>query len=130
MGRIKTTIALILTASVILFAQSGIEQNNETKENEVSTQTNEIFNDIMQSMSKEMKHKVDSASNVNKENALQNQGTDSQNQKEVQKQKRTNAINELPEDIQERVRERIKEIENKNEERALQFKEQMKKKNQ
>ena len=130
MGRIKTTIALILAASVILFAQSGIEQNNETKENEVSTQTNEIFNDIMQSMSKEMKHKVDSASNVNKENALQNQGTDSQNQKEVQKQKRTNAINELPEDIQERVRERIKEIENKNEERALQFKEQMKKKNQ
>ena len=77
-----------------------------------------------------MKQKVDSASNVNKENALQNQGTDSQNQKEVQEQKRTNAINELPEDVQERVRNRIKEIENKNEERALQFKEQMKKKNQ
>jgi len=130
MGRIKTTITLILTVSVILFAQTGSEKTEDTNENQISTQTNDIFNDIMQSMSKEMKQKVDSASNINKENALHNQGTDSQNQKEVQEQKRTNAINELPEDIQERVRERIKEIENKNEERALQFKEQMKKKNQ
>ena len=130
MGRIKTTIALILTASVILFAQSSGNQNEETKGNQISTQTNEIFNDIMQSMSEEMKEKVDSASNINKETALQNQGTDSQNQQTVQEQKRTNAINELPEDIRERVQKRIQEIENKNEERALQFKEQMKKKNQ
>ena len=129
MSRIKITIALILTASVILFAQSSGNQNEETKGNQISTQTNEIFNDIMQSMSEEMKEKVDSASNINKETALQNQGTDSQNQQTVQEQKRTNAINELPEDIRERVQKRIQEIENKNEERALQFKEQMKKKN-
>ena len=130
MGRIKTTIALILTTSVILFAQSGSEPNEDTKENQISTQTNDIFNDIMQSMSEDMKEKVDSASNINKENALQNQGTDSHNQQTVQEQKRTNAINELPEDIREKVQKRIQEIENKNEERALQFKEQMKKKNQ
>lgn len=130
MGRIKITIALILTTSLMLFAQTGNEQSNDTKENQISTQTNEIFNDIMQSMSEEMKGKVDSASNINKENALQNQGTDSQNQETIQEQKRTNAINELPEDIRERVQKRIQEIENKNEERALQFKEQMKKKNQ
>ena len=130
MGRIKTTIALILATSAILFAQSGSEQNKDAKENQISTQTNEIFNDIMQSMSKEMKEKVDSASNFNKENALQNQGTDNQNQQTIQEQKRTNAINELPEEIRERVQERIKEIENKSEERALQFKEQVKKKNQ
>ena len=130
MGRIKITIALILSTSLMLFAQTGNEQSNDTKENQISTQTNEIFNDIMQSMSEEMKEKVDSASNINKENALQNQGTDSHNQQTVQEQKRTNAINELPEDIRERVQKRIQEIENKNEERALQFKEQMKKKNQ
>lgn len=130
MGRIKITIALILSTSLMLFAQTGNEQSNDTKENQISTQTNEIFNDIMQSMSEEMKEKVDSASNINKENALQNQGTDSQNQKTIQEQKRTNAVNELPEDIRERVQKRIQEIENKNEERALQFKEQIKKKNQ
>lgn len=130
MSRIKTTIALILTTSLILFAQTGSEQGKDTKENQISAQTNEIFNDIMQSMPEKMKERVDSASNMNKENALQNQGTDSQNQKTIQEQKRTNAINELPEDIRERVRKRIQEIENKNEERVLQFKEQMKKKNQ
>jgi hypothetical protein len=82
----------------------------------------------MQSMSEEMKQKVDSAANIQNENAAQNQGADSQNRKEIQEQKRTNARHDLPEDIRERVQERIKEIENKNEERALQFKEQMKKK--
>ena len=130
MGRIKITIALILTTSLMLFAQTANEENQDTQENQISAQTNEIFNDIMQSMSEEMKEKVDSASNINKENALQNQGTDSQNQKALQEQKRTKAINELPEDIRERVQKRIQEIENKNEERALQFKEQMKKKDQ
>ena len=130
MGRVKILIALIIMMSLTAFAQTANKENQDTQENQISVQTNEIFNDIMQSMSKEMKGKVDSASNINKENALQNQGTDSQNQETVQKQKRTNAVNELPEDIRERVRNRIQEIENKNEERALQFKEQMKKKNQ
>lgn len=131
MVSLKTTIVL---ASITLLYSVTIAQTDgivpADKDSNLSNQTNQIFTSIMQSMSSDMRASVDSASSATDQNRKpQKDEADKSRTKDnlkVQNENRNGALNELPEEIRERVQQRIVEIEKKNEERSLQFKEQKK----
>ena len=116
----KAQIVLIeLTLVVGVFAQE--------KKNSEKIDANEIFNSMMQTMPKEMKSQVDSASTCQKTPKEQTKAVFKKDQVYASKpevaQMQEVDLNKLPESVREQVRKTMQELEQQKEQRILEFKE-------
>jgi hypothetical protein len=109
---------------VITLMYSIFASENETSK---STDANEIFNAMMQTMPKEIKAKVDSASVSQKSQMTIPSGYDAGKVNEKTRESVSEAqemdLNNLPETVREQVRKTIQELELQKDERVLEFKE-------
>lgn len=98
--------------------------NNKPPEN---VNANEIFNSMIQTMPKEMKSRVDSASvsQMSQKNEIKSTGEKGPAKVSKQEAARMQGVdlNKLPESVREQVRKTIQELEQQKEERILEFKE-------
>ncbi|MBN1601326.1 MAG: hypothetical protein JW915_06940 [Chitinispirillaceae bacterium] len=98
--------------------------NNKPSEN---VNANEIFNSMIQTMPKEMKSRVDSASvsQMSQKNGIKSTGEKSPAKVSKKEAARMQGVdlNKLPESVREQVRKTMQELEQQKEERILEFKE-------
>jgi hypothetical protein len=127
------TISILITAAGYSAAQQNMPQINEQKvqiENDSRSVSNDqIFNDIMQTLSSEMKMKLDSTrhalkpvDSMKKNEVAENSGA---SKIEVDLKEKTGLI---PKELKDKVEKTIKEIELKHQQRSIEFKEKMNKK--
>ena len=121
---------LIPMAAVgVLVATTADAQENTA----TTSDPNEIFNSIMQTMPKEMKARVDSASTTQRSP----KGTKKESSSSVESKKdpqanidlRQSSIDRLPENVREQVRKTMQELEKEKMERMLEFKDSKNQKN-
>jgi hypothetical protein len=121
---------LILMAAVgmLVAAAADAQENTAT-----TSDPNEIFNSIMQTMPKEMKALVDSASTTQRSQ----KGSKNESSSSVESKKdpqanidlRQSSIDRLPENVREQVRKTMQELEKEKMERILEFKDSKNQKN-
>lgn len=112
-------VLIALALSVGILAQE--------KKNSEKTDANEIFNSMMQTMPKDMKSQVDSASTCQKSQKEQTKAVFKKDQVHASKpevaQMQEIDLNKLPESVREKVRKTMQELEQQKEQRILEFKE-------
>lgn len=112
-------VLIVLTLVIGVFAQE--------KKNSEKIDANEIFNSMMQTMPKEMKSKIDSASTCQKSQNEQTKAVLKKDQVFASKPEATQMqeidLNKLPESVREQVRKTMQELEQQKGQRILEFKE-------
>jgi hypothetical protein len=125
----KTLIHLTLCIAAAAWV-SGASAQEAGADSQTHAQAEEIFDEIMQSLPGEMKARVDSASRIRESTPrtpLAEPARPSSDQDALTA--RNHAINELPADVKARVEKTIAEIQQRTQQRQIEFKEMRKKHN-
>jgi hypothetical protein len=118
----KMNVQMIMIALSMVFGVFAQEKKSSEK-----LDANEIFNSMMQTMPKEMKVQVDSASISQRSQKEQTEAVSRKNPVHVSKPEMDKMqevdLNKLPEPVREQVRKTMQELEQQKEQRILEFKE-------
>lgn len=124
----KTLILIALLSTCAIVSIANAQDNTKSVEDQTTQtieQKNALFNDILQSMPKEMQNRIDSAStSASKNGSTETVHTDAAT-KESASEKQQHALDELPAEVRAKVQQRMVEIEKNNEQRTIQLKEQI-----
>jgi len=124
------TVSILIAFATYSAAQQNMQQKSENKvriENgSRSVSNDQIFNDIMQTMSPELKMKLDSTKHaleqvdhLKKDNVAEING-ESKNVADYKEK-----IGSIPKELKDKVEKTIKEIEQKHQQRAIEFKQKL-----
>lgn len=114
----RQTVFTIIAAILLITSKTWTENLSER-----SSDPNEIFNSIMQTMPENMKNRIDSASATQQNGNMAGTQTPSVHQVSPSPDAKQASIENLPEALREQVRRTMKELEKGSTERMLQFKE-------
>lgn len=132
----RVNVALVI-AGILLFTPTNIssqetgpsDSQNSNYKPESTVSTDMIFDEIMTALPKEVRVRVDSASQLVVSEKDRIAATDSQKKAGLEgdvserQEQMKNAVAELPEEIRNRVEKAIQDIEKRNEERKIEIKE-------
>lgn len=132
MKKVLFTLSILIIAAGYLAAQQNVSRD-EKKSRAESVSKNisndQIFNDIMQSLSPDMRMKLDSTKHALKsQDSLKRKSINEIHGTSKQLPECKNIAASIPEELKDKVDKTIKEIELNHQQRAIEFKEKMNKK--
>jgi hypothetical protein len=119
---------LIVTTGLLIPCVSNAQETSATP----AKDANEIFNSILQTMPKDMKLRVDSASVIQKSQKENGKKIPAQSNSEKSKlyaENKNASLDKLPDEVRQQVLKTMQEIEQQKMERMIEFKESKEQKN-